>query len=67
MKITLSLYEDPNGEDEPVAVKANMWVMQLNGQEFPSGKDCLMTLKMAKEITERLIQIRELDFDRDLF
>ena len=67
MKITLSLYEDPNSEDEPVAVKANMWVMHVNGQEFPSGKNCLMTLKMARDITQRLIEIHELDFDRDLF
>jgi hypothetical protein len=67
MKITLSLYEDPYGEGEPASVKANMWTMQLNGQDFPNEKDCLMTLKMAKEITERLIEIRELDFDEDLF
>ena len=67
MKITLSLYEDPKGNDEPVAVKSNMWVMQVNGQDFPSGDNCLMTLKMAKEITKRLIEIEELDFDKDIF
>ena len=67
MKITLSLYEDPNGDDEPLAVKSNMWMMRVNGHEFPESDNCLMSLKMAKDITERLIAIEELDFDKDIY
>jgi hypothetical protein len=67
MKITLSLYEDPYGDDEPIGVKANMWVMYVNGELFPSTANGPMTLKRAEEVTQKLLEIDALDFDSDLF
>ena len=67
MKITLSLFADPYGDDEPLAVKSNMWVMQVNGHDFPNDETCIMTLKMAKDITEKLIDIKGFDYDKDIY
>ena len=67
MKITLSLYEDRYGNDEPIFVKANMWIMHVNGQEFPSTGGGPVTLKRAEEVTQKLLEINALDFNSDLF
>ena len=63
MKITLELYDDPYGSDEPINVKSNMWVMKLNGLEFPEGKNSLMTLPVAHRIVNKLLEIEELAYN----
>ena len=60
MNITLELYDDPNGSDEPINVKSNMWVMRVNGQHFPDSNYSLMTLETARAVAERLLKAQEI-------
>ena len=69
MNITLELYDDPNGSDEPINVKSNMWVMRVNGQDFPNRNYSLVTLEKAKTLTECLMKTQEIvkEYEGDLW
>jgi len=60
MNITLELYDDPNGSDEPFNVKSNMWLMRVNGQHFPDINYSLMTLETARAVAESIMKAQEI-------
>jgi len=59
MNITLELYDDPNGSDEPINVKSNMWIIRLNGQHFPDSDYSLVTLETARSVAESIMKAQE--------
>ena len=65
MRITLEYYDDPNGFDEPIKVKSNMWIMRVNGHQFPSEHRSLMTLETARAVSECLIKGQEIAIDNE--
>jgi hypothetical protein len=64
MNITLELWDDQSeiGDD----IKTSMWVMKLNGKEFPEGKNSLMTLDIAHRIVNKLLEIEEIAYNDEL-
>jgi DNA-directed RNA polymerase specialized sigma24 family protein len=61
MKITLELWDDQSDIDDDT--ETSTWIMKLNGQEFPEGKNCLMSLLVAHKIVVKLLEIEELAAD----
>lgn len=64
MNITLELWDDQSdiGDD----IKTSMWVMKLNGKEFPNEKNSLMTLDVAHQIVNKLLEIEEIAYNDEL-
>lgn len=64
MNITLELWDDQSeiGSD----IKTSMWVMKLNGKEFPERKNSLMTLDIAHQIVNKLLEIEEIAYNDEL-
>ena len=58
MNITLQLWDDQGAITDKT--ESSLWVMKLNGQEFPAGKNCLMTLDTAHIIANKLLEIEEI-------
>ena len=63
MKITLELWQDQSDIDD--IIETSMWVMKLNGVEFPEGKNSLMTLPVAHRIVNKLLEIEEIAYNDD--
>jgi len=61
MKITLTLWDDQTCITEET--NSSLWVMSLNGKDFPPNKDSLMTLPVAHRIVNKLLEIEELAAD----
>jgi hypothetical protein len=61
MKITLELWDDQSDIND--SIETSMWIMKLNGKEFPEGKNSLMTLLVAHKIVVKLLEIEELAAD----
>jgi hypothetical protein len=61
MKITLELWDDQNRISDDI--ESSMWVMKLNGLEFPEGKNSLMTLDIAHKIVNKLLEIEEIAYN----
>jgi len=64
MKITLELWDDQSDIDDNI--ESSMWVMKLNGTEFPEGKNSLMTLDAAHRIVNKLLEIEEIAYQDEL-
>jgi hypothetical protein len=61
MKITLELWDDQTeSTDEP---NSSLWIMKLNGVDFPEGKNSLMTLDVAHKIVTKLMEIEEIAYN----
>jgi hypothetical protein len=60
MKITLELWDDQSEISDDI--KTSMWVMKLNGEEFPEGKNSLVTLPVAHRIVNKLLEIEEIAY-----
>jgi hypothetical protein len=61
MKITLTLWDDQSCISDEI--ESSLWVMKLNGKDFPPNKDSLMTLETAHKIVGKLLEIEELAAD----
>jgi hypothetical protein len=61
MKITLELHDDQC--DLTDEANSSLWVMKLNGLEFPEGKNSLMTLPVAHRIVNKLLEIEEIAYN----
>jgi hypothetical protein len=61
MKITLELWDDQSDSNEET--NSSLWIMKLNGAEFPEGKNSLMTLNVAHKIVTKLIEIEEIAYE----
>jgi len=60
MKITLTLWDDQTeSTEEP---NSSLWIMKLNGVDFPEGKNSLMTLDVAHKIVTKLMEIEEIAY-----
>jgi hypothetical protein len=60
MKITLELWDDQTeSTEEP---NSSLWIMKLNGVDFPEGKNSLMTLDVAHKIVTKLMEIEEIAY-----
>lgn len=59
MKITLELWSNHQSliNDN---TNSSLWVMKLDGLEFPDEKNSLMTLETAHKIVGKLLDIEEL-------
>jgi hypothetical protein len=64
MKITLELHDDQC--DLTDEINSSLWVMKLNGEEFPEGKNSLMTLPVAHRIVNKLMDIEEIAYQDEL-
>jgi len=61
MKITLELWDDQTeSTEEP---NSSLWIMKLNGVDFPEGKNSLMTLDVAHKIVTKLMEIEEIAYN----
>jgi len=61
MNITLELWDDQTeSTDEP---NSSLWIMKLNGVDFPEGKNSLMTLDVAHKIVTKLMEIEEIAYN----
>jgi len=61
MKITLTLWDDQTeSTEEP---NSSLWIMKLNGVDFPEGKNSLMTLDVAHKIVTKLMEIEEIAYN----
>jgi hypothetical protein len=61
MKITLELWDDQiESTEEP---NSSLWIMKLNGVDFPEGKNSLMTLDVAHKIVTKLMEIEEIAYN----
>jgi len=58
MKITLELWEDQSQITDDT--NSSLWLMKLNGEDFPPSKYALMTLETAHKIVGKLLEIEEL-------
>jgi len=64
MNITLELWDDQTeSTDEP---NSSLWIMKLNGVDFPEGKNSLMTLDVAHKIVTKLMEIEEIAYQDEL-
>jgi hypothetical protein len=61
MKITLTLWDDQDCITEET--NSSLWVMKLNGVDFPPNKDSLMTLPVAHKIVNKLLEIEEIAYN----
>jgi hypothetical protein len=61
MKITLELHDDQAMITDKT--ESSLWVMKLNGLEFPEGKNSLMTLDIAHRIVNKLLEIEEIAYN----
>jgi len=61
MKITLTLWDDQTCITEET--NSSLWVLSLNGKDFPPNKDSLMTLETAHKIVGKLLEIEKLAAD----
>jgi hypothetical protein len=61
MNITLELHDDQC--DITDEIDSSLWVMKLNGFEFPEGKNSLMTLPVAHRIVNKLLEIEEIAYN----
>jgi hypothetical protein len=60
MKITLELWSDQTlTTEEP---NSSLWIMKLNGVDFPEGKNSLMPLDVAHKIVIKLMEIEEIAY-----
>jgi hypothetical protein len=60
MKITLELHDDQCDLNDEI--DSSLWVMKLNGLEFPEGKNSLMNLTLAHRIVNKLMDIEEIAY-----
>jgi hypothetical protein len=61
MNITLELWDDQTeSTEEP---NSSLWIMKLNGVDFPEGKNSLMTLDVAHKIVTKLMEIEEIVYN----
>jgi hypothetical protein len=58
MKITLELWCDQSCITDEI--NSSMWILKLNGEEFPTKNTSVMDLMMAHEIIVKLMQIEEI-------
>ena len=63
MEITLQLWDDQGTITDKI--ESSLWVMKLNGQEFPAGKNCLMDLETAHKIVNKLLEIESIAYKDD--
>ena len=61
MKITLELWDDQTESTEEF--NSSLWIMKLNGVDFPEGKNSLMTLDVAHKIVTKLMEIEEIAYN----
>jgi hypothetical protein len=61
MKITLELWDDQSDIDD--TIETSMWIMKLNGVEFPEGKNSLMTLPCAHRIVNKILEAEEIAYN----
>ena len=61
MTITLELEDDQSliGEE----LTSSLWIFKLNNQCFPCESSCLMSLDMAHQITNKLLEIETIAND----
>ena len=64
MNITLELWDDQCTITDDA--NSSLWVMKLNGKEFPEGKNSLMTLDVAHKIVNKLLEIEEIAYNDEL-
>jgi hypothetical protein len=64
MNITLELWDDQCTITDKT--ESSLWVMKLNGLEFPEGKNSLMTLDIAHKIVNKLMEIEEIAYNDEL-
>jgi hypothetical protein len=64
MKITLELWDDQSDIDD--IIETSMWVMKVNGVEFPEEENSLMTLPVAHRIVNKLLEIEEIAHQDEL-
>jgi glycine cleavage system H lipoate-binding protein len=64
MKITLELWDDQSEINDDI--ESSMWIMKLNGVDFPEGKNSLMTLDAAHRIVNKLLDIEEIAYQDEL-
>ena len=63
MNITLELWNDQCTITDDT--NSSFWIMKLNGKEFPSGENSLMTLDVAHKIVNKLLDIEEIAYKDD--
>jgi hypothetical protein len=61
MKITLELWDDQTEKTEEP--NSSLWIMKLNGVDFPEGKNSLMTLDVAHKIVTKLMEIEDIAYN----
>ena len=61
MTITLELEDDQSLIGE--ALTSSLWIYKLNNQCFPCPTSCLMSLHMAHQITNKLLEIEAIAND----
>jgi hypothetical protein len=64
MNITLTLWDDQSDIDD--TIETSMWIMKLNGVEFPEGKNSLMTLPCAHRIVNKILEAEEIAYNDEL-
>lgn len=64
MNITLELHDDQAMITDKT--ESSLWVMKLNGIQFPENKNCLMTLDVAHKIVSKLLEIEEIAYNDEL-
>ncbi len=61
MNITLELDDDQSLMGEELT--SSLWIFKLNNEPFPCESSCLMSLEMAHQITNKLLEIEAIAND----
>lgn len=58
MKITLELWDDQSEMNDDI--DTSMWILKIDGKDFPDKNSSLMTLSIAHKIVNKLCEIEEI-------